>query len=85
MADEPDTVYALLWKPTMTVLPYLLLATTLTVRYCAARKWRAGFYVDLLSAAPWILFYANAEAWPLLAIPVIFGALDVLALARWWR
>ena len=67
------------------MLPWLLLCSTLTVRYFAARKLQHGFYIDLLSVPLWVWFYVGIEAWPLLAIPLIFGALDLMAITRWWR
>lgn len=69
---------------TLTFLPWLLLASTLIVRYLLARKNAWGWRLDLLSVGPWLLYYANHGDWPLLAVPLIFGALDLKAL-RWWR
>lgn len=69
----------------MTALPWVLLASTITVRVLLARRMRAGFYLDLVSVAPWLAYYASNHSWPLLAVPLIFGALDVRALRVWWR
>lgn len=69
----------------MTPLPWLLLVSVLLVRYLMARKLRAGFWLDLMSVPAWLLFYADASAWPLLAVPLIFAFLDVQAIRIWWR
>lgn len=69
----------------MSLLPWLLLASTLTVRWALARKERWGWWLDLATVPPWCAFYVNAEAWPLLMIPFVFGALDVKALRGAWR
>lgn len=68
----------------MTYLPWLLLASTLTVRLLLAKHIRAGFYLDILSIPAWLTFYVGAEAWALLPIPFVFGYLDVMALKKWW-
>ena len=69
----------------MSLLPWILLASTLLVRWRLARHDRRGFLIDLATVPPWLVFYAEAEAWPLIAIPLLFGALDLKALAHWWR
>ena len=69
----------------MTVLPWLLLASTLLVRLLLARHDRRGFYLDLLTVPLWTLFYVDARAWPLIVIPYVFAYLDVRALRVWWR
>ena len=69
----------------ITVLSFLLLGCTLAVRWALAHKQRWGWWLDLASVAPWLAFYVSTEAWPLLAIPLIFGALDVKALRGEWR
>ena len=68
----------------MNVLPWLLLASTLAVRYLLARRNAWGWRLDLLSVPGWLAWYASVEAWPLLAIPLLFGALDLRAL-KWWE
>ena len=68
----------------MSLLPYLLLATTLTVRFALARKRRWGWYLDLASVAPWLAYYTHNGDWPLLAVPLIFAYLDVRALRGEW-
>ena len=68
----------------MSALPWLLLATTLIVRLLLARKLRAGWYIDLASVAPWLLYYWTRGDYQLLAIPLLFAALDLKAL-HWWR
>ena len=67
------------------LLPYLLLCSTIAVRYLLARRNPWGWRLDLLTVAPWIALYAGAGLWPLIPIPVLFGALDLMALRRWWR
>jgi hypothetical protein len=69
----------------MTALPYLLLATTLSVRALLMVKDRRGWWLDIATIPAWVLFYVSAEAWPLIAIPFVFGALDVRALRGAWR
>lgn len=69
----------------MTYLPWLLLGSTLTVRYALARGQKWGFMLDIASVPFWLLQYATKDLWPLLAIPLVFGYLDVMALRRWWR
>lgn len=69
----------------MILLPWLLLLSTLCVRVLLARRLRAGWYVDLLSVGPWLVYYAHNGDWQLMAVPVVFGWLDVQALRRWWR
>ena len=68
----------------MTLLPWLLLATTLAVRLLLARKNAWGWTLDLCTVPPWLYFYASHDAWPLMAVPLVFGWLDLKALA-WWR
>ena len=66
------------------LLPWLLLLSTLIVRYLLARKNPWGWRVDLLSVAPWLTYYWLNGSYPLLAVPLIFAALDLRAL-RWWK
>ena len=68
----------------MTLLPWLLLLSTLTVRLLLARKLRAGFYLDLGTIPAWVAYYAHHGDYQLIAIPFVFGGLDLLALRRWW-
>ena len=69
----------------MTLLPWLLLGMTLTVRLCLARKWRWGFWLDLLSVPGWSVYYiANGDP-QLLAIVAWFAFLDVKAITKWWK
>ena len=68
----------------MTALPFLLLGSTLLVRYLLARRNPWGWRVDLLSVAPWLAYYYGHGDYPLLLVPLIFAALDVRAL-RWWK
>lgn len=68
----------------MTWLPWLLLAVTLSVRVLLARRNRAGFWLDLCSVPAWLTYYGLNRDYQLLAIPLIFGWLDVQALRRWW-
>ncbi len=69
----------------MSYLPWLLLASTITVRVLIAKKWRQAFYVDLVSVVPWLAYYWHNGSYPLLVVPVLFGALDVKALLHWWN
>ncbi len=69
----------------ISLLPWLLLSTTLGCRILVAKKYGAGFYVDLFSVPFWLLYYNHNGSYPMLAIPLIFGWLDFRALTRWWR
>ena len=69
----------------MTLLPWALLATTIAVREAISRKHRWGFYLDLATVPFWLTFYVSAGAYPLLAVPLYFGYLDVRALTKWWK
>ena len=69
----------------MSALPWLLLTSTLLVRFLLARKHRSGFYIDLLTVPAWAFLYISQGLWPLLPVPLIFGAMDVYALRTRWR
>ena len=69
----------------MTYLPWMLLLTTLTVRALIAYRNRAAFWLDIGSIPAWLYVYQQKELYALLPIPLIFGALDLLALRRWAR
>ena len=62
------------------LLPYVLLGSTLTVRWLIARKHPGGFYLDIASVPLWLTYYAENGSWPLLAIPLLFGWMDVMAM-----
>lgn len=66
-------------------LPWLLLGTTITVRALVSKKMKAGFYIDLATVPPWLLYYFHNGSYPLLAVPLIFGSLDIRAITRWWK
>lgn len=66
------------------VLPYVLTATTLTVRVLLAKRNRLGWWLDIFTVPLWLAFYAPQAAYPLMALTLAFGALDVRALA-WWK
>ena len=68
----------------MNLLPWLLLASTLGVRYLLARRSPLGWWLDLASVGPWLLYYASRGDYQLLAVPLLFAALDLKALG-WWR
>jgi hypothetical protein len=68
----------------MSMLPWLLLASTLGVRFLLARQSAWGWWLDLVSVGPWLLYYYSRGDYPLLAVPILFGVLDLKAL-RWWR
>ena len=67
----------------MSALPWLLLATTLCVRWLAGNKNPWAWRLDLLTVLPWAAFYVHAEAYPLAAIPFVFGAIDLRNLQKW--
>lgn len=66
-------------------LPWLLLATTLSVRFMLARHNRAGFVVDLFTVPLWTYYYFSAGDYQLVVIPYVFAYLDVKALTAWWE
>lgn len=67
----------------MTLLPWLLLGSTLCVRWLLAHRDRRGWALDLLSVGPWCAYYAGNGDYVLLAVPLLFGALDLRALRVW--
>lgn len=67
----------------MTPLPYLLLLTTLSVRLLLALESSWGWYLDLLTVPGWLWLYRSKGLGPLMPIPLVFGALDVIALRNW--
>lgn len=69
----------------MNALPWLLLASTLIVRWLAGSKRPLAWWLDLGTIPFWCAFYIRVEAWPLLAIPILFGAIDVRNLREWAR
>ena len=68
----------------MSALPWLLLLSTLLVRFLLAKKQRSGFYIDLLTVPAWSFLYWDRELYPLMAVPLLFGYLDLMALRKWW-
>lgn len=69
----------------MSLLPWALLASTLTVRALLVRKSRWAWKLDLCTVPAWLLYYASHGDWQLCAIPLLFGAMTVRALRREWR
>lgn len=69
----------------MTLLPWLLLRMTLVVRYLLASGNHWGWWLDLVSVPSWLIYYASRGDYPLLAVPLLFAALDVRAIWRWSR
>ena len=67
------------------ILPVILTASTLLVRWRLSVKDRRGWFLDLATVPLWTWFYISAEAWPLLVIPYVFAFLDVKALRGAWR
>ena len=82
-----NTLHELFWEgiPLMTLLPWLLLATTLTVRGLLMVKRREGWLLDVATIPLWITYYLNNGDWMLIAIPLIFGAMALKALTGAWR
>lgn len=66
-------------------LPWLLLATTLTVRALLMIKDRRGWMLDVLTVPAWVAYYALNGHYQLIVIPFVFGLLDVRALRGAWR
>lgn len=64
-------------------LPWLLLASTLTVRVLIAFHYPLAFWVDLASVPAWLFYYYSRKDKPLMAVPLTFAALDVKALVSW--
>lgn len=69
----------------MGVLPWVLLGSTIAVRFSLARKWRWGFYLDLASGPLWSWYYLSNGDPQLLLIVAWFAFLDMKALTKWWR
>ena len=69
----------------MTALTLALLLCTVTVRWLAGSKRVTAWYLDLATVPAWTAFYVLAEAWFLLPIPYIFGAIDVRNILAWRR
>ena len=67
----------------MNLLPWLLLGTTVVVRYLLAHRNRLGWWLDLASVGPWLLYYGSRGDFQLLVVPLLFAALDIKALRRW--
>mgnify|MGYP001617591336 CR=1 FL=1 len=67
------------------LLPWLVLASTLAVRFSLARKWRWGFWLDLASVPAWAAYYLTNGDPQLLIIVGWFAFLDVKALKVWWK
>lgn len=67
----------------MTLLPWLLLLTTLCVRALIAFEYEEAFVLDLCTVPGWLWLYKSKGLGPLLPIPLVFGALDVIALRQW--
>ena len=65
------------------MLPWALLATTIGVRVLVVYKTPLCFWLDLATVPAWAYLYASQGLWPLLPIPLIFGALDIQGLRRW--
>lgn len=65
-------------------LPYLLTATTLTVRVLLAKRIRVAWWIDIATVPLWLAFYIPLQAWPLCGLTLLFGALDLKALG-WWK
>ena len=73
----------------MTVLPYLLLASTLAVRYAITRRWGGGrcwgWLLNLVIVQVWIALDIWRDLWPFIIIPFVFLFLHGQALRRWRR
>lgn len=69
----------------MNYLPILLLISTLTVRALIWRRQRLAFALDACSIPFWSYFYIAKDAPILVAVPLLFGFLDVQSWRYWGR
>jgi hypothetical protein len=69
----------------VSLLPWVLLATTITVRVLFARLSRWGWWLDLGTVPLWLVYYAAHGDWPLLGVPLLFAWIDLKAVSFWRR
>ena len=56
----------------------------LCVLYLLATRNRWGWWQDLASVVPWLLYYTGRADYQLFLVPLLFAVLDLKALG-WWR
>ena len=67
----------------LTELSFLVLASTLTVRWLAGSKNSHAWRLDLLTVPLWAYFYVSTDAWGLLPLPFVLGAISYRNLRLW--